>query len=67
MKKRIIVLGLIGTMLVIFSACGDKDSKTESTHREHTLTEETLVEEIITEEIIVEEIGWDSDNVSRLD
>lgn len=73
MKKRIIALGLIGTMLV-FSGCGD-DEKTSSTKRsrhESTLTEETLVEDIIVEEIRVEEIQvneitWDSDNVSRWD
>lgn len=71
--KRIIALCLIGTMLVIFSGCGD-DEKTSSTKRsrhESTLTEETLVEEIIVEEINVEEIqvneitSWDSGNVTR--
>ena len=57
MKKRIIALVLIGTMLV-FSGCGD-DEKTSSTRRarhKSTLTEETLVEDIIVEEIRVEEI-----------
>lgn len=71
--KRIIALGLIGTMLV-FTGCGD-DEKTSSTRRarhESTLTEETLVEDIIVEEIHVEEIqvneiSWDSDNVTRWD
>lgn len=73
MKKRIIALGLIGTMLV-FSGCGD-DEKMSSTRRdrhESVLTEQTLVEDIRVEEIHVEEIQvneitWDSDNVTRWD
>lgn len=55
--KRIIALGLIGTMLV-FTGCGD-DEKTSSTRRdrhESVLTEQTLVEDIHVEEIHVEEI-----------
>ena len=55
--KRIIALGLIGTMLV-FAGCGD-DEKTSSTRRdrhESVLTEQTLVEDIYVEEIHVEEI-----------
>ena len=71
--KRIIALGLIGTMLV-FTGCGD-DEKTSSTSRsrhESVLTEQTLVEDIHVEEIHVEEIqvneiSWDSDNVTRWD
>lgn len=71
--KRIIALGLIGTMLV-FTGCGD-DKDTSSTSRsrhESVITEETLVEDIIVEEINVEEIqvneiSWDSDNVTRWD
>lgn len=72
MKKRIAVIGLIGTL--IFSAgCGDKEtSSTSRSRHESTLTEQTLVEDIIVEEIEVEEIqvneiSWDSDNVSRWD
>lgn len=74
MKKRIVILGLIGTMLVIFSGCGDdkKTSSTQRTRHESVLTEQTLVEDIHVEEINVEEIrvdeiSWDSDNVSRWD
>lgn len=71
--KRIIALGLIGTMLV-FTGCGD-DKDTSSTRRsrhESVLTEQTLVEDIQVEEIHVEEIQvneitWDSDNVTRWD
>lgn len=72
MKKRLIAIGLIGT-LIIFTGCGDdhgSSSKKTSRH-ESVLTEETLVEEIIVEEIRVEEIQvneitWD-DNVTRWD
>lgn len=70
--KRIIALGLIGTMLV-FTGCGDdKDaSSTNRSRHESVITEETLVEDIIVEEIHVEEIQvneitWE-DNVTRWD